>query len=215
MPRGQAPHLKKTHDDMNVKLPRFKINSNDKKHIFNKLQSFNKHVTENSKIVVLNPNSSYLITLRRWPLHSYALLAKRLLDDKSVFVVITGVASEKDNALYIKNFVKNDRCIDLAGETTLKELVDLYQVSDVLVTNDSGPAQFAALTPIKIFVFFGPETPIRFKPLSDNVEVLYSNFACSPCVSPFNQLNSPCRDNKCLQVIRVDDVYQRVKSSLS
>ncbi len=210
----QVPMLKISVEDFDLRLPKRELSAERKRSVFEKLRRHNKDINEKNKIVLLNPNSSFLITLRRWPIENYARLAKKLLDDKNVYVVVTGIKSEKSNAVYIKNYVNNGRCIDLAGETTLEELVDLYGISDVLVTNDSGPAQFAALTDIKIIVFFGPETPVRFKPLSENVEVLYSNFACSPCVSPFNQLNSACKDNQCLKVISVDEVYKKVVAKL-
>ena len=211
---NQVPMLKRPMDDFDLRLPKRALSAERKKNIFEKLRVHNEDINEKSKLVLLNPNSSFLITLRRWPLDNYAMLAKKILQDKNAYVVVTGIKSEKSNAVYIKNYVQSDRCIDLAGETTLEELVDLYNVADVLVTNDSGPAQFAALTDIKIIVFFGPETPVRFKPLSENVDVLYSNFACSPCVSPFNQLNSACKDNRCLKVISVDEVYKKVISKL-
>lgn len=210
----QVPMLKRSMDDFDLRLPKRALSAERRKNIFEKLRRHNEDINEKSRIVLLNPNSSFLITLRRWPLENYALLAKKILQEKDTYVVVTGIQSEKSNAVYIKNYAQSERCIDLAGETTLEELVDLYNVADVLVTNDSGPAQFAALTDIKIIVFFGPETPVRFKPLSDNVEVLYSNFACSPCVSPFNQLNSACKDNRCLKVISVDEVYKKVIAKL-
>ena len=85
-------------------------------------------------------------------------LAEKILNLKNTFIVITGVASEKEDAQAICNFVKNPRCIDSTGKTNLKELIDLYNISKVIVTNDSGPAHFASLTNINIIVLFGPET---------------------------------------------------------
>jgi hypothetical protein len=37
--------------------------------------------------------------------------------------------------------------------------------------------------------------------------IFYSHYACSPCVSAFNQRLSPCNDNVCLKVIDPDYVY--------
>ena len=44
----------------------------------------------------------------------------------------------------------------------MRELLTLYTLADVLVTNDSGPAHFASLTPVHTVVLFGPETPLLF-----------------------------------------------------
>ena len=96
----------------------------------------------------------------------------------------------------------------------LKELIDLFNISRILISNDSGPPRFASLTKISILVFFGPETPILYRSLGLNVKVFYSNFACSPCVSAFNHRQSPCIDNKCLQEIKPEEVFTFVKKTI-
>lgn len=35
----------------------------------------------------------------------------------------------------------------------------LFHLAALLITNDGGPGQFAALTPVPVIIFFGPETP--------------------------------------------------------
>jgi hypothetical protein len=77
------------------------------------------------------------------------------------------------------------------------------------VTNDSGPAQLAALTDVNILVFFGPETPALYRPIADpdRCHVLYSHYACSPCVTAFNQRRTECTDNVCLKSIAVPAVH--------
>ena len=47
----------------------------------------------------------------------------------------------------------------LPEKTTLRQLLVLYTRSEILVTNDSGPAHFASLTAIHVVTLFGPETP--------------------------------------------------------
>ena len=59
-----------------------------------------------------------------------------------------------------------ERAVSFAGQTTLRELLTLYTIADVLVTNDSGPAHFASLTPVHTVVLFGPETPRLFGSLA-------------------------------------------------
>ena len=85
--------------------------------------------------------------------------------------------------------------------------MELFNIGDILVTNDCGLAHLAALTPIRKFVFFGPETPDVFAPLGDNNTIIYSGFPCSPCLSAFNNRDSMCADNKCLKAINTADVY--------
>lgn len=157
--------------------------------------------------IVVNPNASSLIAVRKWPLDRYAALIERLLRDPRNACVITGTAAERDAAGVIVARVPNERLVDLTGETTLRDLIDLFNVSSLLITNDSGPAHFAALTDIPVLVFFGPETPRLYGPLSRRGTALYAHYACSPCVSAYNQRRTVCTNNRCLQHFDVDTAY--------
>jgi ADP-heptose:LPS heptosyltransferase len=166
------------------------------------------------RLILVNPNASKLISIRKWPLERYAELVRRLLDDPRNACAITGVASEREDAKFIVDRVQSDRLIDLTGKTTLEDLIGIFNIADLLVTNDSGPAHFAALTDIDVVVFFGPETPELYGPLTDRSTVLYAGFACSPCVSAFNQRRSVCANNRCLQDISVETVHATVLERL-
>ncbi len=198
-------------DIKHLKIPSSTV---DKKAILAKLQKENPQITPNKKIVLFNPNSSDLLPLRRWPTENYIETAIRLLKDKNLFVILIGVQSEYERAAKICAAVESDRCINFTGKTTLRELIDLYNLADLLLSNDSGPPNFASMTELRTLVFFGPETPLCYKPLGKNVEALYSNFHCSPCVSAYNHRKSACTDNKCLQAITVDEVYKRINKIL-
>ena len=84
----------------------------------------------------------------------------------------------------------------------------------MLVTNDSGPAHFASLTPVHTVVLFGPETPLLFGSLAPATTIIWKQLACSPCVSVFNHRLSPCDNNRCMQLITVDEVCAAVDRAL-
>jgi ADP-heptose:LPS heptosyltransferase len=170
---------------------------------------------QGKRLIVVNPNASKLISIRKWPLERYAELVQRLLADPGNACVITGLPSERDDAQFILDRVTSDRLVSLAGKTSLRELIELFSMADLLVTNDSGPAHFAALTNIHVVVFFGPETPELYRPLTPNCTVMYSHYACSPCVSAYNQRKSVCTNNRCLTTIDVDTVHSAIAKLLS
>src|SRR3989344_4496256 len=209
-PKRQVPLVKVPIGKEKLEIPKIMSDKKAIANIWGILQGINPEINSRKKLVIVNPNASKLISIRKWPLDYYAQLIKKLLHDKDVYVVITGVNSEKPDAQYICNFVKDKRVLDTAGKTNLRELLDLFNIGDILITNDSGPAHFASLTNIHIVVFFGPETPNLYKPLTENCTVLYSNFACSPCVSAYNQRLSPCNNNLCLKSISADYAYNAV-----
>jgi ADP-heptose:LPS heptosyltransferase len=166
-------------------------------------------------IVLINPNASDLLPLRKWEGASFVELSQRLLAAyPNASVVVTGAPSEGPAAATLCAAIGSPRAISLAGKTTLRELLTLYSLADVLVTNDSGPAHFASLTPIHTVVLFGPETPRLFGSLAPSTTIIWKELACSPCVSVFNHRLSPCRNNVCMQEISVADVYSAVEAVL-
>ena len=164
-----------------------------------------------SPVILLNPNASDLLPLRRWPPLRYVELARRLLERyQDVFIGFTGSPAEAAANNQLAADVGSDRVLPLAGKTTLRQLLVLYARSAILVTNDSGPAHFATMTPIKVITLFGPETPALFGARSPNASFLWAGIACSPCVNAYNNRQSVCRNNVCMQALTVDDVFERV-----
>jgi ADP-heptose:LPS heptosyltransferase len=172
--------------------------------------------THQRPLILLNPNASDMLPLRKWPTDRFIALGQRLLRDyPDAPIVLTGAPSEKASCEMVREQFDNDRVISVAGDTTLRELMVLYSLANVLVTNDSGPGHFASMTDVPTVVMFGPETPELFKPLSDNVHIIWTNLACSPCVNAFNHRFSPCTDNVCMKEISVDVVYEQVRNLLA
>jgi ADP-heptose:LPS heptosyltransferase len=162
-------------------------------------------------LILLNPNASDLLPLRRWPSLRYVELARRLLEHyQELFIGFTGAPSEAVPNNQLADEVGSDRVIRLAGKTTLRQVLVLYSRSAILVTNDSGPAHFASMTPIRVVTLFGPETPALFASRSPNATALWAGVACSPCVNAYNNRQSVCRNNICMQAITVDDVFKEV-----
>jgi ADP-heptose:LPS heptosyltransferase len=162
-------------------------------------------------LILLNPNASDLLPLRRWPSLRYVELARRLLERyPELFIVFTGAPAEAAPINQLADGVGSNRVVPLAGKTTLRQVLVLYTLSEILVTNDSGPAHFASMTPIRVIALFGPETPALFAARSPKATSLWAGIACSPCVSAYNNRQSVCRNNLCMQAITVDDVFEEV-----
>ncbi|MGH7996442.1 MAG: glycosyltransferase family 9 protein, partial [Opitutaceae bacterium] len=171
--------------------------------------------TAGRRLVLLNANCSDLLPLRRWPDASYLALARELLaGDDALAVAFTGAADESDRVNELVRAVGSPRCVSLAGRTTLRELLVLYGLAEVLVTNDSGPAHFAALTPIDAVTLFGPETPLLFGARGPRSHPIWAGVACSPCVNAYNNRQSACRNNVCMQRISVEEVLAAVEGIL-
>jgi len=167
-------------------------------------------------VVILNPNASDLLPLRKWDVARFVELTRRLVDRyPDIRIAVTGGPTERAAAETLSAAAGSDRVVSFAGQTTLRELLTLYTLADVLVTNDSGPGHFASLTPVHAIVLFGPETPKLFGSLAPQTTLIWKELACSPCVNVFNHRESPCRNNVCMQMITVDDVDAAVEHALA
>ena len=188
--------------------PRFQCSPAEKPAMRERLRQLG--VPLESRLILLNANAGDLLPLRKWAGRNYVALAQRLLGEfPEAHIAFTGSA---DEVAVIEDYVRavaSPRCLSLAGRTDLRELLVVYELAEVLVTNDSGPAHFAALTAIDVVVLFGPETPALFAAPGPRTHVIWAGIACSPCVSALNNRQTLCRDNVCMQRISLDEVTEK------
>jgi ADP-heptose:LPS heptosyltransferase len=168
-------------------------------------------VPASGRLILLNANSGDLLPLRRWDGANYAALAARLAEEfPEAWIGFTGSPEEAPRIEQIARSVGSPRFVCLAGRTTLRQLLVLFGLGEVLVTNDSGPAHFAALTEIDVVSLFGPETPLLFAAQGPRSHPIWAAVACSPCINAFNNRQTACRDNVCMKAITVDRVFESV-----
>lgn len=178
--------------------------------------SLNKEENASHLKIIIHPNFIDALPLRSWPLKNYADLIHKIQEEyKDAVILLTGRADEHATATkFIENYSLSG-VHNLCGKTNWEDLFTLYNWTDVLICSDSGPAHFASLLDLNTIVMFGPETPNLYRPLGENVEVLYKNLACSPCFNVRNQRMSPCQNNLCMQEITVEDVIIKMEVLLT
>jgi ADP-heptose:LPS heptosyltransferase len=170
-------------------------------------------------LVLVYPGGG-ILPIRAWPLASYTALCEGLVADGCAVAVI---GLKDDQALAQELVAQVQRAfpaspvLDLTGYTrSIAELLALFHVARLLVTNDGGPGQFAALTPIWTLMLFGPETPSLYAPLTPRCHSFYSQWPCSPCLSAYNHRASYCDgDNQCLKVIAPTAVLAKARECLA
>lgn len=195
-------------------LPRFQPAESERAEVRRLLQEL--AVPPDGRLILLNANASDLLPLRKWEAGNYVELAGRLLERyPGAFVGFTGAPEEAGPIAELVRAVGSPRCVCLAGRTSLRQLLVLYGLAEVLVTNDSGPAHFAALTSIDIVALFGPETPLLFSAPGPRSHPLWAGLACSPCVNAYNNRQTACRDNVCMKAITVERVFETVAGILA
>jgi ADP-heptose:LPS heptosyltransferase len=179
-----------------------------------KLSNLYTHWNE-KRIVLINPNASDLLPQRRWLPEHFVRVSKEILKNyEDVLIIATGAPSETEYVQKIVDNIDNERCVNSAGRFEFLELIPLYFLSELMLTNDSGPAHFASVTPLKVFVIMGPETPTLYGPLG-NAEVFYLGLPCSPCVSAANHRKTTCIERPCITGILPEGVYEKISLFLN
>ena len=167
-----------------------------------------------NRLILINPNASDLLPQRRWAQQRFSELIQGVHQQyPSDLILITGSPAEFAYVEKVRTVANIKNALNFAGQVSFAELPPLYTLSDVMVTNDSGPGHFSAVTPLRTVVLFGPETPALYGSVGNSIAIT-ANLACSPCVSAANHRKTPCHDNVCMQAITVAQVLEKVAIQL-
>jgi len=167
-----------------------------------------------NRLILINPNASDLLPQRRWAQQRFSELIQAVHQHyPHDLILITGSPAEFVYVDKVRSVANVKNALNFAGQVSFAELPPLYTLSDVMVTNDSGPGHFSAVTTLRTVVLFGPETPALYGSIGNSIAIT-ANLACSPCVSAANHRKTPCQDNVCMQAISVEQVLDKVKTQL-
>ncbi len=167
------------------------------------------------RLILVNPNASDLLPQRRWAQQRFSELIQSLNQRyPNDLILITGSPAEFEYVEKVRAVANIKNALNFAGQVSFAELPPLYTLSDVMVTNDSGPGHFSAVTPLRTVVLFGPETPALYGSVGKSISIT-ANLACSPCVSAANHRKTPCHDNVCMQAITVPQVLEKMVHQLN
>ena len=116
---------------------------------------------------------------KQWPASHYAEVARNRLD-LGWQVVLLGSAADREVCAEI-NAACGGRCSDLAGKTSLTEVIDVISLADFVVSNDSGLMHIAAALSCPLVAIYGSSSPDFTPPLSANCEIVKLQLDCQPC----------------------------------
>jgi heptosyltransferase-1 len=152
-------------------------------------------------LVAINPVARWKTKL--WPEQNFAELADKLVKGKNAVVIFTGSPDDRGVNDRIISMM-NEKAVNWAGETTLKELAALASLADLFITTDTGPMHLAVAAGAKVLALFGPTAPWRTGPYGPSHVVVRTGLGCSPC------FQRACDDVQCMKGITVEDVMIRM-----
>jgi len=153
--------------------------------------------------IALNPVAYWDTKL--WEDERFAALCDRIDEAYGIPVVLTGQQSpslEKIRSLSRRGV------INLEGQTTLKDLAELYRRAMLLITTDSGPMHLAAAMGTPVVALFGPTDSKRTGPYGPGHHVIREPLSCAPCFL------KKCREMTCMRSITVEMVFKATEAVL-
>ena len=152
------------------------------------------------KLSALPPGSRYAVLLpgtnwatKRWPAESFAALVGPLRERYGLESIVAGGPGDVGLASGIP-------AINVAGKTSLRELVALLVRADLVIANDSGPMHIAAALGRPLVALYGPTSPERTGPHGRMESVLRVDLPCAACYS------RRCSHHSCMRWLRPADV---------
>ncbi|WP_107039767.1 glycosyltransferase family 9 protein [Brumimicrobium mesophilum] len=187
-------------------------------HTKNELYPLNKNTPiydriPKSKYIIINPNASDLRLERRWGADKFNQLVLKLVEHyPDMEILIVGSKGERPYSEKTLEGINHPRVKNVAGKTSIDELIALIHNATLVITNDTGPMHIAFACKTPTVCLFGPCSPDQYGG-NEYTTVIYKKVFCSPCVHDFNI--SPCNgDNVCMKLITVDEVFSKAKIHL-
>jgi len=163
---------------------------------------------QHSKLLLgLNPGATYG-SAKRWYPREFALTARELSKDYDI--LIFGGPTEVEQADEIEKYLQEfgvTNYKNLAGKTTVTELIEYIKSLDLFITNDSGPMHVAAAFKIKTVAIFGPTKHIETHQWNNPNEIIIrKDIECAPCMKRV----CPLGHHECMKQITSSDVLEKL-----
>lgn len=149
---------------------------------------------------------------KQWPAPHYAQLASDYAG-KGWRIALMGSAKDATVCTEIESLMPpalQAQCDNLAGRTSLGQVIDLLAICRAVVSNDSGLMHIAAALHRPLVAVYGSTSADFTPPLSDQVELLHTDISCRPCF----KRQCPYGHKRCLTELLPDQVNKALERLL-
>ena len=160
-------------------------------------------------VIGINPGASYG-EAKRWYPEEFAKVAAELSSEYDI--LIFGGPNEKKisediETLLIEKGVSNYQ--NIAGKTSISELVNQISSLDLFLTGDSGPMHLAASFQVPTVAIFGPTRDKETSQWMNQKSIIVKkNLDCQPCM----KRTCPLKHHNCMKLIKAKDVLNAIES---
>ncbi|WP_068471441.1 lipopolysaccharide heptosyltransferase II [Candidatus Protochlamydia phocaeensis] len=161
------------------------------------------NVQKDDILIGINPGAAYG-SAKCWLPDRFKSLSQKLLENPHIKILFFG---DKAGAPLVNDICLDlpERAINLAGKTTLRELMAFIQACHIFLTNDSGPMHIASALGVPLLALFGSTSDVATGPYQGG-KVLHKRVPCSPCY----RRECPI-DFRCMTRIEVQEVYEELQ----
>ena len=143
-----------------------------------------------------------------WPAERFATIADMISTEMGLAVVACGTAAEGRAIEEVQRFART-AVVNLAGRTSVPELVAVLRGARLVVSNDTGPGHMAAALGVPLVMLFSWSNPARIAP--------YRRPQCMVAREPFGRGGRIRSHNPehLVRTITVEEVCEKVREQLS
>ena len=164
-----------------------------------------KWATDSARWMVIQPGARWLN--KRWPIDHYGQLIRQLGAAYPDFRFAIMGSQEDSEAGAALAAADPRRCLDLTGKVSLPEMIEWIRLSELMISNDTGPMHVAAAIGKPVVAIFGPTEPRRTGPYRQLQNVVRIDLPCAPCLKAHCTYSRPI---ECLKAIPPAMVFDRV-----
>lgn len=162
-------------------------------------------IGEQDFVLGINPGATFGAA-KRWYPERFAEAARQLCGIWNGRSVIFGSSAERPLAEDIERHL-GGAALNLAGATSVRQLMALIKRCNFLITNDSGPMHIAAAFGVPLVAIFGPTDHATTSPYTEKAAIVRVPQECAPC-----KLRECPTDHRCMAAVTADMVVAAAKS---
>ena len=168
----------------------------------------NRYEEVQKPLLGINPGATYG-SAKRWYPEAFAKVAISL--SSKYDIILFGGKGEVDISRDIEKKLINAKILNyqnLAGKTSVEELIETIATLDLFITNDSGPMHIAAAFSVPTVSVFGPTRYLETHQWMNIDEMLLrKEMDCAPCMKRV----CPLKHHECMKLITADDVLEVIE----
>lgn len=166
---------------------------------------------------LIHPGTGPNAPQRRWPVSYFAWVIQQLVEQDQAAITLAGGVLDKPQVEEVLALLDPEvrSKVFVLCPSPLETLISQTAGADVVLSGDSFPVHLASLLGTAVVGLYGPNTPAHAGPWGSNSLALHHRLPCQPCMRVENRHFTDCQDNKCMQLLRPNEVLAALRQVVS